>query len=316
MPLKDGYEKTGLRTCESGAGMRPVAGVANHREFIFVRLSEDGIGFESYFGEALKAIDNMVDRSPEGRLTVAGGVLRNVIDCNWKIYLENINDAVHPISTHESASQTAKALWQGHAASEPKPMAIEQILPFAESYSFFDEMGARVFPNGHSLLGIAFSIHSSYSRLPEYESALQAAHGAERAAEVLGRSPQNALFYPGLIVKGSPQAIRVIRPLAVDRTLVESWSFRAEGAPPVLFDRSMSYNRLVFSPMSIVAHDDVALFESIQLGLQAEGNDWISLHRDFDASEFDQPTLDTNGANELPMRNQHRAWVRFMADAS
>ena len=90
-------------------------------------------------------------------------------------------------------------------------------------------------------------------------------------------------MFPSLAVKGSPQAIRVIRPLAADRTLVEAWSFRAEGAPDLLFERAMTYNRLVFSPMSVVAHDDVHLFESIQHGLRAGGNEWVSLHRDFDA---------------------------------
>ena len=86
-------------------------------------------------------------------------------------------------------------------------------------------------------------------------------------------------------MKGSPQAIRVIRPLAADRTLVEAWSFRAEGAPDMLFERAMTYNRLVFSPMSVVAHDDVHLFESIQQGLRAQGNEWVSLHRDYQRGE-------------------------------
>ena len=98
---------------------------------------------------------------------------------------------------------------------------------------------------------------------------MREAHGDERATEILERSPQNAMLFPSLALKGSPQAIRVIRPLAVDRTLVEAWSFRAEGAPDMLFERAMTYNRLVFSPMSVVAHDDVHLFESIQQGLRA-----------------------------------------------
>ena len=79
-----------------------------------------------------------------GRLRIAGGVLRNVIHCNWKMYLENINDTVHPLSTHESATAAA-TLWQGTApADAPKPMAMEQILPFGAGYDFFDRMGGRV----------------------------------------------------------------------------------------------------------------------------------------------------------------------------
>ncbi len=312
IPLKSGYEGTRLSECESGRGLTELKHTVAYRGFVFSRLADSGPDFDAYFGEVLQAIDNMVDRSPEGRLTVGGGVLRNIVHCNWKMYLENINDTVHPMSTHESATQAADALWQGHAPDGPKPMAMEQILPFGSGYDFFDRMGARVFANGHSVLGTNFSIHSNYAQLPDYEAAMRNAHGAERAADILQRSPQNSVFYPSLSVKGSPQAIRVIRPLAADRTLVEAWSFRAAGAPDLLFERAMSYNRLVFSPMSVVAHDDVHLFESIQRGLRAEGNEWVSLHRDFDTAELAQDTVTTNGTNELLMRNQFRAWAKFM----
>jgi len=216
------------------------------------------------------------------------------------------------MSTHESATAAANALWQGQPADAPKPMAMEQILPFGAGYDFFDRMGGRVYPNGHSMLGVNFSIHSGYAQVPEYEAALREAHGEARATEILQRSPQNSVCFPSLAVKGSPQAIRVIRPLAADRTLVEAWSFRVEGAPDLLFERSMTYNRLVFSPMSVVAHDDVHLFESIQQGLRGSSNEWVSLHRDFDPAELEGGTREVNGTNELLMRNQFRAWATFM----
>jgi phenylpropionate dioxygenase-like ring-hydroxylating dioxygenase large terminal subunit len=316
IPLKAGYEGTRLKECESGRGLVELKNTAVYRDFVFVRLSDHGPGFEDYFGEVLSAIDNMVARSPEGRLAVGGGVMRNIIHCNWKMYLENINDTVHPMSTHESATQAADALWQGRGPEEPKPMAMEQILPFGSGYDFFDKMGGRVFANGHSVLGINFSIRSNYAQLPDYEAAMREAHGAERAMEILQRSPQNSVLFPSLSVKGSPQAIRVIRPLAANRTLVEAWSFRAAGAPDLLFERAMTYNRLVFSPMSVVAHDDVHLFESMQLGLRGEGNEWVSLHRNFDPAELAQDTISTNGTNELLMRNQFRAWVKYMTEPS
>ncbi|MCW5262954.1 oxidoreductase [Verminephrobacter eiseniae] len=291
LPLKNGYEGTQLKACASGQGLSVVKHLKLYRDFVFVRLSDTGPSFEDYFGPVLGAIDDMVERSPEGRLSVGGGVLRNIIHCNWKIYLENINDTVHPMSTHESAIHAARALRDSHDPGAPKPMALEQILPFGSGHEFFDAMGARVFANGHSELGVNFSIHSNYAPLPEYEAALRTAHGPARAAEILQRAPQNAVFYPSLSVKGSPQAIRVIRPLAANRTLIEAWSLRAAGAPALLFERAMSYNRLVFSPMSVLAHDDVHLFESIQQGLRADGNEWVSLHRNHDAAETQQASV-------------------------
>ncbi|HEY9066060.1 MAG TPA: aromatic ring-hydroxylating dioxygenase subunit alpha [Burkholderiaceae bacterium] len=313
VPIRSGYEGTRLRDCESGQGMGALKHVAVYRDFVFAKLNDAGPDFHAYFGGVLDAIDNLVDRSPVGRLRIEGGVLRNIVHCNWKMYLENINDTVHPMSTHESATAAANLLWQGRPAEAPKPMAMEQILPFGAGYDFFDRMGGRVYPNGHSMLGTNFSIHSGYAQVPEYEAALREAHGEARATEILQRSPQNSVCFPSLSVKGSPQAIRVIRPLAVDRTLVEAWSFRVEGAPDLLFERSMTYNRLVFSPMSVVAHDDVHLFESIQQGLRAGTNEWVSLHRDFDPAELDGAgPREVNGTNEILMRNQFRAWAKFM----
>jgi len=312
IPLKKGYEGTRMSECETGKGLAALRHVGVYRDFVFVKFSDHGPDFNEYFGEALQSIDNMVDRSPTGQLLIEGGAMRNVIRCNWKMYFENINDTVHPVSTHESAVRAAESLWKDRAPDEPKPMAMEQILPFGSSYDFFDRMGGRVFANGHSLLGVNFSIHSGYSQPADYETAMKQAHGEDRTREILERSPQNSVFFPSLAVKGSPQAIRVIRPLAADRTLVEAWSFRVVGAPDLLFERTQTYNRLVFSPMSVVAHDDVHLFESVQEGLRAPGNEWVSLHRNFDAAELEQGTITTNGTNELLMRNQFRAWSKFM----
>ena len=314
VPLKQGYEGSGLAECESGRGLVALGHVAVHRDFVFVKLADAGPDFESYCGELLAAIDDLADRSPSGRLTVAGGVLRNVIRCNWKMVLENVNDTVHPVSAHESATAAAAALWRGRPDDAAKPMAIEQILPFGAPYDFFERMGGRVHANGHSVLGIHHSIHSGYGAVPEYEAALAAAHGAERAAAILQRAPQNAVLYPSLAFKGSPQVLRVIRPLAADRTLLEAWSLRVEGAPELLFERSMTYNRLVFSPMSPVAHDDVHLFESLQRGLAADGNEWVSLHRGFRPGEEALPaTREVGGTDEALLRNQFRAWAKYMA---
>ena len=110
-----------------------------------------------------------------------------------------------------------------------------------------------------------------------------------------------------------PERVREAARAQDFRTLVEAWSFRAVGAPDVLLQRALTYNRLVFSPMSMVAHDDLHLFESMQRGLASGSNEWVSLHRNHDRAERDAAgPRDVNGTNELLMRNQFRAWVRFM----
>jgi len=191
-------------------------------------------------------------------------------------------------------------------------MAVEQFVPFVSDYQFFDDMGVRVFENGHGWTGVNFSIHSSYSSVPGYEAAMKQAWGDERAGEILGTSRHNTVYYPSLTIKGAIQAIRVVRPVSVDRTVIESWTFRLKGAPDEMLARTLTYSRLINSPMSVVGHDDLHAYRAIQEGLRAQGNEWVSLHRNFDPSEIGQRDLSVNGLSEISMRNQFRAWARFM----
>ena len=312
MPLQRGYEGTNLHERETAQGIATVKHVRLHRGFIFAKLSDAGPGFEEFFGDSLSSIDNMADRSPEGRLEIAGGCLRFIHACNWKMFVENLNDTMHPMVVHESSAGTAKKMWIDKPADVPKPMAIEQFAPFMSDYKFFEDMGVKVYDNGHSYSGVNFSIHSKYAAIPAYDQAMRAAYGEERTAQILGMARHNTVYYPNLTIKGAIQSIRVVKPIAVDKTLIESWTFRLVGAPPELLQRTTMYNRLINSPFSVVGHDDLHAYRGIQAGLHAGGNPWVSLHRNFDPAEIGQKEVTAVGTSEISMRNQYRAWSRYM----
>jgi len=122
----------------------------------------------------------------------------------------------------------------------------------------------------------------------------------------------NTVYYPSLTIKGAIQSIRVARPLAADKTLIESYTFRLKGAPDALLQRTVAYNRLINSPMSVVGHDDLHCYRSIQEGLAAQANEWVDLQRNFDSSEAQEKEKTANGTSEISMRNQFRAWAEFM----
>ncbi len=311
IPLRDGYASPCFEGAPATKGLSPYGEVAMHRGFVFARGGESGIGFAGWAGELRAALDLLADRSPQGELRIAGGVLRTLVRCNWKIYLENVNDAVHPVSAHQSANDAAGKVWAAQPPGTPPTLAVQQLLPFGSGHGFFQRMGGRVLPHGHSILGTQYSIHTSYASLPGYPEQLRAAHGEERAQQVLSFTPQNVVFYPALALKGAPQVLRVLRPLAVDRTLIEAWALEPLGAPPALLESALTYNRSVFSPTSIVAADDLHLFESVQRGLAAQANPWVSLHREARA-EGDAPPRDVSGIDEALLRNQYQAWLEAM----
>lgn len=326
-PQKDGLAGTAFESSPAAQGLTPYGEVAVHRGFVFARARQDGPGFEASMGELLAALDLLADRSPQGRLTVAGGVLRTAFEANWKIYLENINDAFHPISAHASVTASADSVWRGTQESDnpstqtpaTPPLAMRQLLPFGSGYDFFKAMGARVLPHGHSLLGTHHSIHTGYADLGAYGEALRRSHGEARTAQVLAFAPQNVVFYPSMALKGAPPVMRVLRPLSAGRTVLEAWAFQPEGAPPEVLRSALLYNRQVFSPMSMVAHDDLHLFEGQQRSLAAHGSPWVSLHRGAvrgpDGGLQEVLPRDVDGLDEALLRNQYRAWAEGMADA-
>jgi hypothetical protein len=119
------------------------------------------------------------------------------------------------------------------------------------------------------------------------------------------------------MVKGPIQILRIFRPLAADRTLVESWTFRLAGAPDMLLERTTMYNRLINAPTSMVGHDDLEMYERAQHGLEhARAREWVNVARLLEPGEIGRENEVANGTSEWQMRNQYRAWARYMTEGA
>tara|TARA_R110000851_G_scaffold293427_1_gene448001 strand:+ start:28678 stop:30000 length:1323 start_codon:yes stop_codon:yes gene_type:complete len=312
LPLKRGYDPEIFGQTEAHNGMAAVENVHNHRGFVFCRLNPQGQSFEDFFGESLSTLDNMIDRAPEGRLEVAGGVLRYMHNCNWKMLVDNQTDTCHPMIAHESSAGTAVKVWEEAPQGTPKPMAVEQFAPFVSSYEFFEGMGIRVWENGHGHTGVSNSIHAAYSEIPGYFEAMCDVYGEERAKAILGDVRHNTTYFPNIMVKGPIQTLRIFKPIAANKTLVESWTFRLVGAPDKLLERTVMYNRLINAPTSVVGHDDLEVYERAQKGLMSRGRDWVNVARLYEPGEEARKNEVANGTTEWQMRNQYRAWAHYM----
>ena len=108
IPLRHGYDGTELDVRDPAFSMRKVARVESYRGFIFVCLAADGAGLSAFLGGIASSLDDMVDRAPDGRITVSGRPFRVLQRSNWKLFFENLNDAMHALSTHESSVEAAR----------------------------------------------------------------------------------------------------------------------------------------------------------------------------------------------------------------
>lgn len=300
VPLESGYgDRAGL------AGLEPVARIASYRGFLFGSHATGGEDLETFLGpEVRAAFDNLVDRAPDGEVEMAGGRTVQRYRANWKLQLENSIDLLHPRILHRSAIEAADRVDHGG-----KPPSIEwdivksNGLPLRE----WDGMRIAALPRGHCWMGGFLTRKIDESPLQKrYRELMVSRHGEARADEILSFNRHNTIVYPNLFVNSRLAQIRVLQPVAVDCTEQHGYIFRLKGAPEEMFEATVRMVNTNNSPSSIVTSDDHEIFERIQESLESGSNEWSDLSR---GAEDEQAAL---GTNELPMRNQHRAWAEYM----
>ena len=125
------------------------------------------------------------------------------------------------------------------------------------------------------------------------------------------------IFYPNLAMQELNPHLRVIRPLAADRTEIFVYPIRLKGAPEQMFRDQIRMINGTHSASSMVQTDDVEAFSRAQQGLQTSGNEWL-LYARAGAEEVDPKTgrVRSIGTSEIAMRNQYQAWLAHMCRAA
>jgi len=311
VPAREGYPQTGFNPGEQG--LVALAQVDNIRGFVFATKSPSAPQLRTYLGDAAATLENIADRAPAGKVEIAGGRLRYKHPCNWKMFIENLNDAMHPMIAHSSVGMAARNYMKSQPEGTTYPREAEILFPFGSSYEFFDTMGVTGLANGHGYMGGASSIHTAYSEIPGYWEAMVDSYGENRAKEILSSNRHNTIFYPSFTAKDAIQAVRVARPRSVNETVIETYHFKLVGAPDEMFERTILYSRLINSSSGMVGPDDLDCYARMQEALCSSASDWVDLSRYAETDRRHNDALTGCGTSDLAARNQFSAWSKLMA---
>ena len=314
IPLPQGYDGTRMTKDNPDCSMKAAARVDSYRGFVFASLSTDGPTLLEFLGEAKIAFDDMCDRSPEGEVEIVPVCHRVVQHSNWKFFMENQIDALHPSVTHQSTGISAsRAERRLREEGQVPPLYYHYLSTFASSFDQWDSVQSVNFPRGHGILKGYMGLRPEDPDTREYVAAMYRAYGEERAEEYLGRSIHHVLIYPYLSVQSPLQQLRVLRPVAPNRTVSEIWHFRLKGVAPAIYRRALWYFNLVNSPSTMINADDLENWTKGQWGLESNGGDWVSFHRNFGGDTTEGGVISSNnGTSEVVMRNQFKAWSDYM----
>jgi phenylpropionate dioxygenase-like ring-hydroxylating dioxygenase large terminal subunit len=316
VPFSQNYDPAKLAQLRLAAAPR----VEVYRGFIFASLASGGESLEAFLGPARKSFDDFVDRAPGGELEVAGGVFKHTYNGNWKLMLENHLDGAHPAWVHASSVAVAR-----NAPEPGKPgeehyydIAVRQMRQNGAPDHVWEATGIWTTPRGHGFMGDYHDddrlvVGMGNPVFDDYRQRLISQVGEKEADRILRVTLWNTIVYPNCSFMSQFRQLRIIHPLAVDRSVVYTYSFRMKNAPERMFRDTVAFANVVNGTASWVLTDDLEVYERIQHGLNAGAPEWVYIGRGqgHDISENDSLRGKT-GTSEVFIRGQMRAWLDYM----
>jgi phenylpropionate dioxygenase-like ring-hydroxylating dioxygenase large terminal subunit len=297
-------------------GLARAPRVGEYRGFLFASLAEKGLSFEDHIGPMKGNIDDLVDRAPDGELALDAGMHRYAYNGNWKLQVENVLDSYHVPFGHASTVNKQGVQFARREGDQKGATVIET--EKKQTAASWKERKSYIAGNGHGWTSNT-SLDDDKRASPaydEYRRGLAEKVGDERTRQILTPRLHNSLIYPNMSIMGLNIHVRVIKPIAVDRTEVNIYPIRLVGAPAAMNFGNIRLLNVTHSAASFVQTDDLEAFVRAQKGLRSRMTDWVDISRGLGDEEPDRELNATRGlaTHEMVVRAQYKAWLGYMRE--
>ncbi|AEA69180.1 Rieske 2Fe-2S domain-containing protein [Pseudomonas brassicacearum subsp. neoaurantiaca] len=253
--------------CDGSHDLKRLGRFENYRGFLFGSLSEAVPELSDYLGETRVIIDQMVDQAPEG-LEVLRGSSSYTYDGNWKLQIENGADGYHVSSVHWNYSAT-----MGRRNYEAEGTRTVDANGWSKSLG-----GVYAFEHGHILLWTRL-LNPEVRPVHAHREALAERLGQERADFIVDQT-RNLCLYPNVYLMDQfSTQIRVVRPLAVDKTEVTIYCMAPKGESARERTTRIRQYEDFFNVSGMGTPDDLEEFRACQTGYQGAISLWNDLSR-------------------------------------
>lgn len=251
---------------QENRGLTPVSRFGSYRGFMFAALHEAAPPLEEYLGDSRRFIDMVVDQA-EGELEFIPGTVTYTFDGNWKTQLENGIDMYHFKSTHLSYIELmAGRLHRANGAGSGGP-------PSGQHGTF--DLG-----HGHAVM---WSHRDGIEDIRSFDhDSVRWDHYAEKVGKTRARwmlYNRNLHIFPNvqiIDIQSHVQTIdtpslqvRVVRPLASDRTEIVSYCLGSKGESADARRQRLRQYEDFFNASGMATSDDNVMFEIAQQGFNA-----------------------------------------------
>ncbi|HLY79975.1 MAG TPA: SRPBCC family protein, partial [Caulobacteraceae bacterium] len=233
---------------KSQLGLVKAAKVESYLGFYFATMAPDAPSLHDYLGDVGRTGLGMV--CANGEVEVVDGIQKNIIDCNWKIAVDNLFDWYHVMYSHASAD--AAGIFDAAAILHPKNQMV-----------MLGDYGQAI--GGP---GVPRALQDRFNQLSE-EERVAFAHSADnpfprlrppQAAELMGPEGVRSIGHPNLFpnlwitLAGMQMCLRLPR----GPSHTELWWFTVipKAAPPPLRQFLIRQATHLFGPAGLLEQDD------------------------------------------------------------
>jgi benzoate/toluate 1,2-dioxygenase subunit alpha len=294
----------------------------SYRGLLFASMNPDVPPLTEHLGDARALLDLVLDQSEAG-IELIPGVVTYTYGANWKLQLENCGDGYHFTSTHPSYLRIVERRVQDPANAGTQT-AWDASRPWDSDQAMLGTFG---FSNGHS---VVWSSQLSLRGLPLAErlSEIVARVGEARAKWIF--TTRNLTIFPNLqLAENASSQLRIIRPLAVDRTEMTTFCIGPVGESREARRLRIRQYEDFFNPSGLATPDDTVTYEDCQQGYGASQPEWLQGYQrgieavrpgaDRYAAELQiSPTHSVHGPFELYdetlFHSAYRTWRRLLLE--
>jgi benzoate/toluate 1,2-dioxygenase subunit alpha len=239
----------------------------SYRGFLFGSLREEGQSLADHLGATRTIIDQIVDQAPDG-IEVLRGSSTYVYDGNWKLQIENGADGYHVSTVHWNYAAT-----MAHRDYDAAGTRTVDANGWSKSIG-----GVYGFENGHILLWTRL-LNPEVRPVYAHRQTLAERWGEQRAAFIVEQS-RNLCLYPNVYLMDQfSTQIRVVRPIAVDRTEVTIYCFAPKHESAEARALRLRQYEDFFNVSGMGTPDDLEEFRACQTAYTGAGELWNDLSR-------------------------------------
>ena len=316
VPWPDGYADD---FADSKFNLAQVPRVESYRGFIFGTLNLEAPSLIDYLGPVAKPIDEWLDRHPGGALRICNAS-RLKMHGNWKLVYDNSADGYHVVFSHRSLLAMENRLM----ADDEKGMTYYKDKPddqpmyvyyFGNGHHYKDKRG-----NVEKRPGALWEIEGTFPGMEHYEEDLRRRYGdkADHYLDLAASEPVNINVFPNLHILGNH--IQVTQPISMTETDSTWWGTAVIDETGELDGAVDDINAIRVRTQEGFPNfgevDDLANFEQIQVGLTAEEDEWVYIHRGLGVPgrhQIDEAgTIRGPATDEVFLREYFKEYKRLM----